>query len=67
MVADQIFDLIYHGNGGFTYSDLVSMPVFKRNYFYRKLIKAKEDEKKEYDKIKSSSSSKKSKPRLPHK
>lgn len=35
---DQVFDLIYYGNGGFTFSDLYSMPVNLRSYYYAKLV-----------------------------
>jgi hypothetical protein len=46
----QIFDLIFHGNGGFTFSDVYNMPVWARKFYIGKIIKWKEEEKKAYDK-----------------
>ncbi len=57
VLQDEIFDLMYYGKMGFTYSDLWNMPTHIRRYFYRKLadIKKKEHEaeKEAYDKAKS--------------
>ena len=38
--------MVYYGNGGFTFSDLYTMPVYLRNFYLRKMsdIKAKERE-----------------------
>ena len=46
----QIFDLIYHGNGGFTHSDVYNFPVWARNFYVQKIIDFKTEEKKEHDK-----------------
>ena len=51
---DQIFDLSFHGQGGFGYYDVYNMPVNLRSYYYAKLSdimearrKAAEEAKKE--------------------
>lgn len=36
-VFDQIFDLTFNGQGGFTYTELYQMPVNLRSYYYLKL------------------------------
>tara|TARA_Y100000004_G_scaffold164268_1_gene194266 strand:+ start:7 stop:249 length:243 start_codon:yes stop_codon:yes gene_type:complete len=40
---DQIFQLMYYGVG-FTHSDVYEMPIYLRNYYYKKLVSAKEKE-----------------------
>jgi len=37
IIYDQIFDLMYYGKMGFTYTELYHMPVFQRRYYYTKL------------------------------
>lgn len=46
VLYDQLFELMYYGKMGFSFSELYNMPVFLRNYYYRKLadIKKKEQE-----------------------
>lgn len=41
----QIFELCYYGNG-FTISDIYSLPIRIRNYYYRQLSDAKKAESK---------------------
>lgn len=36
-VYEQIFDLSFYGQGGFTYSDVYHMPVNLRSFYYAKL------------------------------
>jgi len=48
----NIFSLIYHGNGGFTFSDIYDMPVYLRNFYFRKLIEIKDTEKEQLEKAK---------------
>jgi len=59
-IYDQIFDLMYYGNMGFNFTELYNMPIFLRNYYYRKLVDVKKKEKErhdaEVDKINSQSS-----------
>lgn len=42
----QLFDLIYHGNGGFTWNDVYHMPVWARKFYINKIIEFKQAEKK---------------------
>ena len=46
---DQIFDLVYYGKG-FTHSDVYGMPVYLRNFYYRKLSETREKENEEIKK-----------------
>lgn len=50
LLQEQIFDLVFFGKGGFTYSDVCNMPVFIRHFFIRRLQKHFDDEKKAHDK-----------------
>ena len=36
-VFEQIFDMAFYGQGGFTYTDLYHMPVNLRSFYYTKL------------------------------
>ena len=45
----HIFDLIYHGNGGFTFSDVYNMPVWARKFYIQKIVDFKTEEKKHHD------------------
>ncbi len=47
-----------YGNG-FTFSDLYSMPTHLRNFYYRKLVEAKEKENEQIKKSKAPSNSSK--------
>jgi len=44
-----IFDICYHGNGGFTFSEVYNMPVHLRMFYYNKLVQAKQHEKSEIE------------------
>ena len=33
---EQIFDIVYHGNG-FNWSDVYNMPIWLRRFYYKKL------------------------------
>ena len=55
-IHKQIFQLIYYGEG-FTHSDVYSMPVYLRNFYYQELLEAKKSENK---KIKESQNKSKS-------
>jgi hypothetical protein len=48
--------MIYYANGGFNWHDLYYMPVRLREFYWRELLKAKEEETKSFEKSKSSSS-----------
>jgi hypothetical protein len=34
---EQIFDLVYHSQGGFTYSDVYHMPIYLRHFYIKRL------------------------------
>lgn len=55
MLHQEIFSLIYHGKGGFTWQDVYSMPVWLRK-FYIKL--ANEEVRRHNEQIEESKSSK---------
>jgi len=42
--------LIYHGNGGFNFTDVYNMPVWARTFYIGKIVEFRQEEKKEYDK-----------------
>jgi TM2 domain-containing membrane protein YozV len=46
----HIFDLIYHGNGGFNFTDVYNMPIWVRTFYIGKIIEFKQEEKKMNDK-----------------
>ena len=35
---DEVHDLVYFGNGGFSYGDVWNMPIMTRRYHIRKII-----------------------------
>ena len=47
---DQIFDLVYHSKGGFTYQDVYHMPVYLRIFYIKKLERLFEEQKKGHEK-----------------
>jgi hypothetical protein len=47
--------MIYYANGGFNWHDLYFMPIKLREFYWRELLKAKEDEKAEMEKVSSKS------------
>lgn len=49
--------MIHHGNG-FTWNDVYTMPTYLRNFYFRKLIDFKKEEKKQYDEMDSRNRSK---------
>lgn len=46
----HIFDLIFHGNGGFNFSDVYNMPIWARKFYINKIIEFKEMEKEAHEK-----------------
>jgi len=42
---------MYYANGGFNWHDLYYMPVKLREFYYRELIDAKDQENKSYDSV----------------
>lgn len=47
---DQIHDLIFHSKGAFTYSDVMDMPVFIRQFHIKKLSSYFKKQQEEHDK-----------------
>jgi hypothetical protein len=47
--------MIYYANGGFNWYDLYYMPIKLRDFYWRELLKIKEDEKEHIDKVNNSS------------
>ena len=43
---EECFDLIYHGNGGFTWSDVYNMPIWARRFYIGKIVEFKTAENK---------------------
>jgi len=50
---EEIFSLVFHGNGGFTHSDVYNMPVRLRRFYLKILIDIKKKEADEYKKAES--------------
>ena len=48
-IHEELFNIAYYGNG-FTHNELYNMPVPLRRYYAQQLIKAKERERKTYEK-----------------
>ena len=43
VVHSEVFDLVYHGKGGFSWTDVYNLPVFLRRFYIKKIIKALDD------------------------
>jgi len=41
--------MVYYANGGFNWHDLYYMPTKLREFYYREMLDAKEEEKKQID------------------
>lgn len=53
--------MVYFANGGFNWHDVYFMPVRLREFYYRELLKAKEEETSQMEKATKSNSSSKTK------
>jgi len=60
VIHDQIFDLIYYGNGGFTWYDVYHMPTWLRKYYIKKINTAVKKQNAEIKKAQGKTSSRKS-------
>lgn len=49
---DQIHQIVFHGKGGYDHDTIYAMPIWLRNYTYRKISDFYEKEKEEMDKAK---------------
>jgi len=36
--------MVYYGNGGFNFSDLYTMPVYLRNFYFKRMVDVKKKE-----------------------
>ena len=43
-IHKEIFQLIYHSNGGFTHDEVYTMPIFLRYFYLNMLIEQREEE-----------------------
>jgi hypothetical protein len=50
--------MVYFSNGGFNWNDLYYMPTKLREFYWRELLKAKQDENEQIESAKSKNSSK---------
>ena len=55
----RIFQIIYHSGGGFVHSDLYTMPIYLRNFYYNELVTTRKKENEEIRKA-----NQKSKPKM---
>ena len=53
-VHQACFDLIYHGQGGFTWADVYNMPVWARRFYTEKIVEFKGLERKAHEDAKKS-------------
>ena len=53
-IHEQIFQIIFYSKGGFTFSEIYNLPVYLRQFYFKRLIKEYQEEKKAYEKAKSS-------------
>lgn len=49
--------MVYFANGGFIWSDLYYMPIKLREFYWKELLRVKDDEKTEIEKVKSNTNS----------
>lgn len=47
----EIHDLVYHGGGGFIWSEVYDMPITTRRFHIRKINEFNEKQKEEFDKV----------------
>lgn len=56
-VYQEIHDLVYHGNGGFIYSEVYQMPIHIRRYHIRKIDTLHKQQKEDMEKAHSNTQS----------
>jgi hypothetical protein len=49
-IHEEIFQLCFHGKGGFSFTEVYNMPTYLRRFYIQSAQKFYEEEKKEYDK-----------------
>ena len=43
-IHNEIWNLLYHGNGGWDYTSVYNMPIWLRQYYLKKIIDFNEDQ-----------------------
>lgn len=43
-IHDEIFNLCYYSNGGFTHSEIYNLPIYLRRFYIKKLVDTKKNE-----------------------
>ena len=51
LLHQKLFQLLYYSNGGFNWTDLYTMPIKFREFYWRELLKTKEEEKKAAERV----------------
>ena len=51
IIFQQIFDLVYHGGGGFIHSEVYNMPVWMRRYHIDRINEFNKKQNEELEKI----------------
>jgi hypothetical protein len=46
--------MVYYANGGFNWHDVYFMPIKLRDFYWKELLKAKEEEKEQINKVNNS-------------
>jgi hypothetical protein len=46
---EEIFNLCYHSNGGFTHGEIYHMPIYLRRFYIKKLVDVKKQESAQYE------------------
>lgn len=46
--------MVYYANGGFNWNDVYFMPIKLRDFYWRELLKTKEEEKEQINKVNNS-------------
>ena len=57
-VYNEVHDLSYHGGGGFSYSEVYSMPIYLRRYSIRRINEHLEKQKEAQEKAQNDAKSK---------
>ena len=66
-VTEQIFDLVFHSKGAFSYTEATNLPIYLRVFYIKRLQKHFKEQKKEHDKAmkKSKANAKRPSPKKP--
>jgi len=51
LLHQKLFQLVYYANGGFNWTDVYTMPIKFREFYFRELLKTKEEEKKAAERV----------------